>query len=573
MKGNRWLVVLAAVWLLVGCTAAPEKTRRPDSDWSRGLALGRDAGGPVSLTFDARQGRLWAVWPLDDASGVHRVAVDASGLPLQERVARLHTAGVRSVRLLWLGDTPWLFWAGHVSGQADRLWRAPWPVDAEAPGAAQALSGGEAGVLTTDAVRLPDGGVAVVWADKSGALFLSAWDAAGTRLADGRPLATGRLPALAADPAGRLHLAWQDAEGALRYRRLGADGRWLSDPFRLQPPQVEGSHLAHLDIAASGEQVVVMWSVVQRSGMEAGTAYTAWLAFPPDGAPGDTVERLWLSPAEHPLYRAVEPQGGMARLSPPAPVGRGSDYVEAPTLLAAPDGAVWFAVAWMQALRLDRQMQIAVGRLAQGAVVGMQPATYTETFSGHPALAQDVDGYLHLAWQEGAAQRKVFYATTAPAARARLNRLTPADVVGALARGGMESLVGIALFPVAFLWLLPGLLIVGLWALLGWAYLEQRPAWPGLVLAGLAYLGAKAAFLPTLWTYVPFSAWLDLPAGLGEALRLGMPALILLLAVGWAGWGRRRWRVNSVAGLFLLFAGADALLTLAVYGVNLLGVF
>lgn len=569
-----WWLGLAALLLWSGCTAAVEKTRRPDSDWSRGLLLGRDAAGPATLTFDAGNGWLWVVWPTRADQEVRRVALDAQGRVVREQSTHLPTTSVRSTRLAFPQGEARLFWAGHLPGQPDRLWTAAWPAEAAAAGAVEALSPEGDAVTTWDLAALPDGRLAVVWVNKrDGMVVLRLLGADGQP--DGAPqsVVPGRRVALAADEEGRLHLAWVDPDGNVRYARL-MPPTWQMTAEHLLWTAAEGAGGPNaLALAVSTDRLLVTWSVVQRSGMEAGTAYTAWVSFPFDTPQPPQAARLWVPDAEHPRYRQRSLTEGISRLAPPAPAGRGSAYVERPALAADAGGRFWLAVSAQMALRLDRQLQIVVGVIQEGRFLGVQPATRTETLSTDAALALDAAGNPHLVWREGAAGAQVFYATAAPAARAALNRLTTGDLAGMLARGSLESAVGMALFPVAFFWLLPGLGLVGVWSLLGWSYLDRRPAWAGLVLALAAYQVVKMAFLPTLWTYVPFSAWLDVPDGVGNGLRLAMPPLILGVAVGVAAWGRRRWGMDSLAGMFLLLAGVDALLTLAVYGVNLMGGF
>ncbi|MEW5985579.1 MAG: hypothetical protein AB1791_03000, partial [Chloroflexota bacterium] len=164
------------------------------------------------------------------------------------------------------------------------------------------------------------------------------------------------------------------------------------------------------------------------------------------------------------------------------------------------------------------------------------------------------------------------YATTAPAARAYLDRQTFDDVANALLTGGMEGLTGVLFFPLAMGWLLPGVVVLGLYKLRRDD--ERVTDWLSIVLLVVAvafYQVTKLAFLPRILTYVPFSAWLDVPAGWSFPLRMAVPALFFLAGVGAAEMVRRR-RASTLI-YYLTLCGVDALLTLAVYGVNFLGVF
>ena len=84
------------------------------------------------------------------------------------------------------------------------------------------------------------------------------------------------------------------------------------------------------------------------------------------------------------------------------------------------------------------------------------------------------------------------------------------------------------------------------------------------------YLVMKFLFLPTMTTYVPFSAWMQVPPALQNPFRLGIPVVILLVAILAANKVRVRYSSSAVLFYFAL-ALTDAMLTLAVYGVNYMG--
>ncbi len=72
-------------------------------------------------------------------------------------------------------------------------------------------------------------------------------------------------------------------------------------------------------------------------------------------------------------------------------------------------------------------------------------------------------------------------------------------------------------------------------------------------------------------TYVPFSAWVDIPANWEIVLRIGVPGLIFLIGIGVAERGRRRSKSTLV--YYALVSITDMVLTMGVYGVFYLGVF
>ena len=236
------------------------------------------------------------------------------------------------------------------------------------------------------------------------------------------------------------------------------------------------------------------------------------------------------------------------------------------------------AVSANQQIRQDRVIQVAVAFFEEGEAVGYQMAGKTLHLSHAPALAVGDGGDLHLAWKEGApADSSVFYATTAPMARSALDRVSAGDISQALLRGGLESLASVLLFPAAIPWLLPGLLFIAAWVLVrdrtafGDAVFGDVPGWVAPLTAVLLYQSTKLLLMPTVASHVPFSAWTYVPGGWELPLRIGVPLAILGLAIVVAAFVRKR--TASVWLLYLSMALTDMILTLALYGVSLLGEF
>ena len=78
--------------------------------------------------------------------------------------------------------------------------------------------------------------------------------------------------------------------------------------------------------------------------------------------------------------------------------------------------------------------------------------------------------------------------------------------------------------------------------------------------------------MPTITTYVPFSAWIDIPASLVSPLRIGYPIFTLGLGILFAELNRRRGNESTLL-YYTIVVLTDVLLTLGVYGVAYLGVF
>jgi hypothetical protein len=172
------------------------------------------------------------------------------------------------------------------------------------------------------------------------------------------------------------------------------------------------------------------------------------------------------------------------------------------------------AVSASQIFRLDSHVQIMMGIFEEGVYQGYTVGTRTNEISQNPSISLDAGGNLHLIWREGFSGRRVFYATTAPAAKVELDRVALGDFSNLLLSGGLEAITGILLFPFAFPWMAIGLVMMIILRLArNDEDVTQRLSQFLLVLALVSYQISKLLFLPDILIYVPFSAWLDLPEG------------------------------------------------------------
>ncbi len=84
---------------------------------------------------------------------------------------------------------------------------------------------------------------------------------------------------------------------------------------------------------------------------------------------------------------------------------------------------------------------------------------------------------------------------------------------------------------------------------------------------------SKILFLPTILEYIPFSAWLDISGSAGQSLRIIVPLAIFGFSLALAEWVRHRRPGTSVVFYYGILCGVDAMLSLAIYGVNFMGIF
>jgi hypothetical protein len=593
------LVLILSSLILSGCEAVVQKGFKPASDWSRGMPVGRPANGSLGLAVEGTGWRIHLVWPYQTERGgrIRYLQMDRAATPVVDRDLELPSGQLRAPRLL-LADSGrlHLFWVNRpTSGAGRELWYALLDSDGRLAGEVKRVSAVGVDVGSYDVAADTSGGAAVAWDDSGlrgrGGVFCLRLSSAGT-VAFGpvTVVRTGDSPALRVDAAGTVHLAWLEGTDFL-YASFSEQGE----------SRVAGVPIADVDLGTGDNMVgpalglsegwvYVFWSVRGRAHEKSGSAYTEFVAFPA-GAPSSLgPKRLSISSRERQHYQNYElargvysihvsgeksqaPAYQLSQLVRSAPAWDNSEFVYQPHPVQGQRAGLAIAVSSNQQLRQERVIQIAIALFEAGQFKGYQMAAKTESLSRQPALAVDDAGNLHLAWREGAAGDLVFYATTAPDTRSVLDQMSVGDIVQVLLRGGVESAATIMLFPAALPWLVPGLTLLIIWMALksraGW--LDVSPWLPAIGAVGL-YQGAKLFFMPTIVSHVPFSAWVYIPVSWGLPLRVGVPLLILSLAVLVAERVRRRYPQSALL-LYMAFALTDMVLTLAVYGVSFLGEF
>lgn len=573
-----FLLIVALV--LVGCKPSPVRESKPSEDWSRGLLLGNFANGSIGMAVAEDEQLVHLVWPSDLGEGTYLryVQLDAQAnvvnsqdldFPGLLRAPRLAPEGTGKLHLLWGSRPPggkvWTIWHTLLDEEGNSL-NSPLQIS---------LPGESVGNYTVS----PDhqGGALVIWDSGSlGKLYLQHVNAAGT--ITGLPVIVaerGESPSIWVNPKGEVFLAWREEPGFV-YASASLNALAPTETTSVVDVNLStGQSLVGPYVGVAGDWVYLFWSMLNQSGLEAGTGYTAYVTFPANTPARQVPQRILMSPLEEQPYAAYQGSLALSQLAPPVEAWASSDFILNPTVMqGSPSGELAVALALNQAMRLDQHLQIAVAVFEGGEFVGYTLGSKTEGISDKPVLYLDSMANLHLAWREGSAGNGIFYATTQPEAIAALDRLNAGDVTNAIFQGGMEGLVGVTFLPIiGFGWLLPGMLVVGI-VKLRWDQddLTNWYFWIPLTIAIVMFYLVKLATLPTISTYVPFSAWLDIPGGYGEPLQIIMPLLIFGIAALVANRVRRR-HSQSAAVFYITFGLVDAILTLSIYGVNLFGVY
>lgn len=577
---KRWWILLLGIFLLVGTgceTGATQRGRKPSADWSRAIPLAESARGTVGMALAAEEGRLHLVWPeeVEDAIGLHYQQLDQEATPVVStflqgvdglaRAPQLAPGSDGRFHLFWLrrpdNADGWQLWHGRIDPESYRVVEQTQISSPETDVVQYALAAG------------PEETFSLVWDNKQEEAIY------GQRLSEAEPtrVMRGESPALKFDENGRLHLLWRDGDRLL-YARFD-DGRFKT---------TTGERIANLDVAfgsvfngpvvgIAGDYVYAFWSIFNQTGLEAGTGYTAYVSFPwaePEAAPS---ERLLFSPAEDLTYQPYQGDYPLTVIVPPLPSPSGSTtYVSDPAAAAAQGDELAVAVSIEQAYRQQSAVQPALALFAGGSFKGYQMAAKTDEFSEESNLLADASGHFHLAWREGAGGRKIFYATTEPERQAAIDRLDAGDAFNLVVAGSFEAVAGLVFFPLAALWIVPGGVILGIFRLRREEASTQETTSQILILVSVViYQALKFFFMPGILTYVPFSAWIDIPTRFHQPLITVTPLLQFGVGVLAAEWRRRRNKPEPTSPLayFLLIVGVDAALTLLLYGVNFMGVF
>lgn len=575
------LLLLTLTLLLAGCGAGSQpKGRRPSADWSRGLPVGSDLRGAVTIAVEPDGEPVHLTWPeagADDAVAIHYEQLDRNATTVLERNLDLPGGNIHSPRLLLNRDGGiTLFWAARPDG-ADgwQVWGTTLDARGEPTRTSQALTPAEMNVRGYAVAQESEDLQYLIWEDtRTAALY-------GLPLAAGQPtgppveLAAGEGPALTVDEAGTLHLVWRRG-GALYYTRYR--------PGTLSV--TSGMQVAELDIAfgdtldgpvmsISDGRAYVLWSIFSQSGLEAGTGRTEYIVFPVATPQQVEPQRVRIMPPEEQPYESYAGAFPLTQLVPPPPSPTmNTDYVGDPAVTSGPGAGAAAVVSANQAWRQQTVVQLALVLFGEGQLHGYQMAAKTQNVSQGATVATDATGNLYLAWGEGAGGLNAYFATTAPEMKDVINRLDPADVANLVLTSAMESVVGLLFMPLAVIWMLPGGLLTALWRMRNQQ--EDAASVPSRIIFAIGivlYQGLKILFMPAILSYVPFSAWLDIPTAWQEPLTLIAPLAVFLFALLVGEIVRRRREETSTPIYFFIVAGIDGALTLIVYGVNFLGVF
>ena len=563
--------------VLVGCET--QKGRTPSPDWSRGLPLGSSGRGSIGMAVADDSSRVYITWPdlSDGEPAIRYMQLNDEADPLVDTHLPLPDGEKRTPRLLLAeGGNAHFLWAFRENGRSNwTLNYTQLDQNGEFLHAPILLSDEEERVGSYQIAPDGDGGIVAVW-EAGDDIYLTHLTAAGEMdVPPFRFVENGSEPALRVDGANRLHLIWREAERIMYAQLDGANPQPAAGAVIADVELGNGAAMDGPILGVADNWVYAIWSIANRTGLEAGTSRVEYVTFNIGGMTTDRPTRLGLSAVEELPYEPYEGDYQMTLLAGASPIAYSSDFAYQPAVDYGQGNEIAVALAMTQQLRQKSVTQIATAVFRDGSFLGFNMAAKTEAFSQEPFISSDAAGNLHVVWREGGHGQMIFYATTAPDARKEINGLDFGDLSNIIFSGGIEAAVGMMMFPLAFIWVAPGLLLMGIWHMRRDEDTLTDPiTLILLVISLLFYQFIKVAFWPFIMVYVPFSAWMDVPNSASMLLRIGVPIVIFGIGLITAVYIRKR-KNPYMSGLLFFFITTtiDGLLTLGVYGVNFLGVF
>jgi hypothetical protein len=373
----------------------------------------------------------------------------------------------------------------------------------------------------------------LAWLDAAGEVWLGRWSPEG-----GEPqtwqLGPGQGPPALAAQGDTVHLVWPAGGNPSLFplTYVQATERGISPPVELASfPLPTGAIPTPPAIALEEEWGYCAAGFEYRTGNLAGTAEVWVCAFLLNHPSQASTYQLKL-PSWFPDDYPLEAEGLLLAPVPPGHTIRPADLYH-PRGIPGGRGVALLSCGAKLVRRGKLQVQPAVVAFEDGRPLGWAPVARSSNFSYFTVLRRSDRGW-HVAWLDmlGYGEYRLYYASTAPGERPRLDRLGWDDVAyfaGTVASGLVG---GLAFLPLLLVTSVPGLGLLFVHYLRGGEE-SLRHWWPKvlLALAILPFLIVKVVLTGTFGG-VPFSPWLSLEAAQAAARVLPfIPSLLGLAAL------------------------------------------
>ena len=537
-KQNLILILIILV-VLSGCVGGQEKARKPSEDFSRGLQLVEDASSSIgyAVAEDGSSVEIVSTFQKDDGrTGLRYLRINSRTEIVVNKELN-YDFGIYA-RTPWIfsdGDVIQLIWASRSNTQEGwQLWYARLNKEGDLTADPIWVSDGSAGIRDYGLISDQQNGAWVYWEERKPERIMITRISGSGQISDSPRvlIEKGSDPSIRIGESGEYLIAWRD-DSVLYFDRLDIHQDLPIAGKELIDLKVNlGNTLEGPVLGLSDQYAYVFWSVLRQTGMLAGTAVTEYVAFPVNSPEQLRRQNVSIYPDDKERYQPYQGEFKLSSLIPPPPENYlSTDYVFSPQTSSGP-GPVVLSVAATQLNRLDSYIQVAVGIFEDGKLIGYTLATDTTQISQDAVIEVDSNGFFHILWREGAAGEEIFYASTSPEVKDSLDKVVISDLPTLLFSGGLEALTGILLFPFAFPWMALGFLIMIVWRLIQNDENITMP-WSIIItiIALVSFQASKLLFLPDILLYVPFSAWLDIPAGVGSVLIYLVPILIFGIGI------------------------------------------
>jgi hypothetical protein len=583
-------VFIIAFFFLSACSGPDAHIWLKSSGWSRAAYLGNTTlNDPVSLDLDT-EGRIYFVLAEPNREDLQTkifklIALDPNGMPLWEHsLEKIPLLRPDSPQMIVDAENLQLFWLDQ-----NKLYTLTLDMQGQPLQTAPILLSENISVDSYSLAKNASGETAVWFAGtrkNPGVYALSSFDGQGRIL----PIdPQGIRVRLRYDQNNTLHAAW------LRYP-VGYGATQLL--YAAYPPQktyesVPPQSIYELSVGPSGgldgpvmgidaNEVYFFWTLIIRSGLEAGAIRTFYVHFPLEEPALVSAPEQLTMPSIYALrfeYLSDSPLDAGERVSLQSENLPRTEKIQEIVTNPMQTGelAMIFRSPTEHLWRKERE-QVNVAYFHKGMPASYQPLSFTTTLSTSPNLLNSADRYLYAVWLEKMETDNyaVYFASTSPSIENALSRSSARELGRIFAQVSFGILVGILLAPIAAgIWVVAPLLVLFLFSPLrkiGSKRTQDIFAGVSLFFAIIAFWLGKIALLPGMTDYIPFSAWVpEIPHFLAEILRWGVPLISMLIALFVAWFYTYRKSNKSTLYFLLIYVGVDSFLTAAIYAVLIYG--